>query len=410
MTSTTTRPVGVPALAGYLALAMGVGPLAHYSLSALGPLVVDDLDLSATQFGELWLVAFGAAAVGTPVAGRLTDRLGPRRMLQWTFITAGAAIVTVGLSGSLFTLLVGVTLAGLAVAISNPSTNLAVARGVDRGNQGVVIGAKQSGVQGSQVLAGLALPGLAVALGWRPAVLVCVVLAVLGLMATAWVVGPEAPPSATSERGPARIDAAVWWLTAYAFVVGAVIQAVNVYLPLFAHDSIGLPVGQAGLVAAVLGGTGVAARLGWGRVIDRVEDVPLLLMGLALLAGLGIACCGVAAPGPDVLMWLGAVAFGFSALAANAVIMSSVVRSADAGSVGRATGRAALGLYLGFMVGPITFGVVVDSASGYAGAWSYAGALTALLVVITGCWSVQRRRTTEAAHPDAALTSKGTSS
>ncbi len=116
MTSTVTRPVGVPALAGYLALAMGVGPLAHYALSALGPLVVDDLDLSATQFGELWLVAFGAAAVGTPIAGRLTDRLGPRRMLQWTFITAGAAIVTVGLSGSLFTLLVGVTLAGLAVA------------------------------------------------------------------------------------------------------------------------------------------------------------------------------------------------------------------------------------------------------------------------------------------------------
>ena len=114
-------------------------------------------------------------------------------------------------------------------------------------------------------------------------------------------------------------------------------------------------------------------------------------MALALVSALGLALCGTAAAGLTPLVWIGAAVFGFSALAANAVIMSSVVRAAEPGSVGRATGWAALGLYLGFMIGPITFGMLVDSGAGYAGGWLYLGALAAVLIAITAFWAVIRR-------------------
>ena len=264
MTASVRTPVRGSVLAGYLALAMGVGPLGHYALSALGPLVVDDLDLSATQFGGLWLFAFGAAAVGTPIAGRLSDHMGPQRMLRWTFVSAAAAIATLGVARSWPVLVAGVMLAGLSMAIGNPATNLAVARDVDRSRQGLVIGAKQSGVQGSQLLAGLALPALAVGLGWRPALLVCVVIPVVAVVFCGAVVAPSDPPARRERRLPATLDADVRWLAAYALVVGAIIQATNVYLPLYVHHALHRPVGEAGLVAAVLGGSGVVARLGWG--------------------------------------------------------------------------------------------------------------------------------------------------
>lgn len=385
-----------PALAGYLALGMGIGPLTHYALSALGPMVVADLDMSATEFGGLWLVAFGAAAVCTPGFGRLTDHVGPQRMLRLVFACAAAAMVLVGLAQSLVPLVLGVALAGVAVAISNPATNLAVASSVSAGRQGLVVGVKQSGVQVSQLIAGLALPALAVVIGWRGSVLLCVTLAVIGLVLARWAVAPSASHRIRRDEPRAAMDPTVWWLTAYALVMGAVIQATNVYLPLFAHDELHRSVGEAGLVSAVLGGTGVLARLAWGRAVDRIPDVPVLLGVLAVVAGVGLAACGLAATYGDVLMWSGAAIFGVSALAANVVIMMAVVRTASPGSVGRATGWASLGLYAGFMIGPVSFGMIVDSSAGYDGAWSLLCGLVALLLVIAACWKRFQRA---ARHP-----------
>jgi predicted MFS family arabinose efflux permease len=381
-----------PVLALYLALGMGIGPLTHYALSALGPLVVSDLGLSATQFGGLWLVAFGSAAACTGWFGGLTDRLGSSRMLRAEFLCAAAAMLAVSMAPSYPVLVVGVALAGAAVAISNPATNLAVATSVARGRQGLMVGAKQSGVQGGQLLAGLALPTLAVLWGWRIAVLMCVTLTVLGFLTTRWVVAPVAHPARPEHHDHAPIDPDVWWLTGYALVIGAAIQATNVYLPLYTHDQLGGSVGQAGLVAALLGGTGVAARIIWGRALDRIADVPALLMILAVAAAAGLVICSLAVyAGP--LVWLGAALFGASALAANVVIMMAVVRTASAGSLGRATGWASLGLYLGFMAGPISFGLLIDSGAGYRGAWTYLCVLCAVLVSIALAWrrSVARR-------------------
>lgn len=376
----------ISVLAGYLALGMGIGPLTHYALSALGPMVVSDLDLSATEFGGLWLVAFGAAAVCTPGFGRLTDRVGARHMLRLVFASSAAAMVLVGVAQSLVLLVLGVAFAGVAIAISNPATNLAVASSVRPGRQGVVVGVKQSGVQGSQLVAGLALPGLAVLMGWRGAVLLCALLAVPGLLLARRAVAQTVSPRPRGAEPRSAMDSSVWWLTACALLTGATVQATNVYLPLYAHDELNYSVREAGLVAAVLGGTGVLARLAWGRAMDRIPDVQLLLGGLAVASGVGLAACGMAAAYGAAWVWVGAAIFGASALAANVVVMMAVVRNASTGAVGRATGWISLGLYTGFMVGPVSFGAIVDSSSGYGGAWSVLCGLAALMAVLAVSW------------------------
>ncbi|HEX5997258.1 MAG TPA: hypothetical protein VFY84_19130, partial [Jiangellales bacterium] len=86
----------------------------------------------------------------------------------------------------------------------------------------------------------------------------------------------------------------------------------------------------------------------------------------------GLAVCAVLAAerlGQPALMWAGAVAFGASGIAANVVVMLALVRFTARQAVGTASGIVAVGLYLGFAVGPLIFGLVVDRVGSYTDAW-----------------------------------------
>lgn len=378
-------------LAVYLGLVMGMGPLLHNALSSMGPLIVADLELSATEFGLLWFVMFAAACVFTLAGGKLTDRFGARMLMCGVFVFAAVSMLVAGLAGSYAWLVVALVLSGIAQAVSNPATNSSVARSVAPERQGVVMGIKQSGVQVSQFVAGLALPSLALLIGWRAAVLTCIVVAVAGVVIT--LVGlPQEPRS--SERGEAprsALDVSVRWMTAYAFLMGMITQLTNVYLPLYAHQELGLPVTQAGLIAAVLGGVGVVARLTWGRFSDRFSDMRRPLIALALLAAAAMFAVLMATTGGQWLIWLGACLFSIGVLSANVIIMVTIVRFIGRADVGRASGWVSTGLYTGFMMGPLIFGVLVDAA-GYSAAWTTAMCLGLVLAVMTVVW----QRTTPA--------------
>jgi MFS family permease len=362
---------------------MAAGPLVHYAISALGPVVTDSLGLSATQFGGLWFVTFGAAALCTVTAGRAADRLGARSLLIGVFALSTVALLLAGIARTYGWLLVGLALSGVAQSLANPATNQMVGE-VPAPRQGLVLGVKQSGVQVSQLLAGLLLPPAALLLGWRYAIGAGGIVTVMGLVLTVMLL-----PRREAARRPPRtvrtpLEAAVPWVTVYAFLAGAVTQATNVYLPLYAHQHLHASVTEAGLVTAVLGGCGVAARFLWGYRASRVRDyrhVLTLLAALASVAILAIICASAVA---SWLLWVGAALFSCSVLAANVVVMLVVVRAA-ATSIGRSTGWVSLGLFLGFMVGPLATGVVVDGA-GFVPAWGMLLATTMLLTTVPLVW------------------------
>src|SRR5207302_7523744 len=69
------------------------------------------------------------------------------------------------------------------------------------GRHGIVTGVKQSGVQIGAFLAGLVLPGVAGAVGWRPALGGCALLGAAGLVLT-WCYVPS--PSGEDEPAPGQ--------------------------------------------------------------------------------------------------------------------------------------------------------------------------------------------------------------
>jgi len=397
-------PVGLTAT---MMVVMGVGPLLLYALSSLGPLLVADLDLSRTQLGSLSTVAFGSAALIAAAAGSSVDQRSARKGM-WILLGGGSLGLLVAAVAPLYAvLLAAVVVSGGAQALSNPITNRLVTLYTPAPHRGTVMGLKQSGVQLAQAVAGLALPAIALLGGWRWATAAAALHAVLGAALVARFVPHERPEgggqrggqrgqrgapvarSSTTERR-SRLPRSVWWLTGYAFLSGAAVQAANLYLPLYGHEALGMPTASAGLVLTVVGGIGLVARIGWGRLSNRFSPTPSLLV-IAGAATLGVLLIELAQPLDTRLVWVGAGLLGATGVAANVVLMVGATQVVPLPAVGRVTGVVASGMYLGFAAGPVIFGAVVDGTGEYGYAWTGVATIYVLAALLVLTRTMGRR-------------------
>jgi predicted MFS family arabinose efflux permease len=385
-----------------LALAMAIGPVLQYTLSALGPLIVSDLGLSRAQFGSLATLTFVAAALSALFVGRWTDRVGARGLMAFLFVGAGLSLLGAAAAPSYAWLLVAVLVCGAVQSLSNPLTNRLIAAHIGEGQRGVFLGIKQSGVQLGQLLVSATLPTAAIVLGWRGATVAGASFAVVGL-AVAYRFVPAAYGDTRPQHGRhgrAPLPEAVWWLAGYGFLTGAGAQAMNVYTPLFGYEDLHLSATTAGWAAALSGGVGLAARMVWGHAAERVATPYVPMMVIAASAAVASGSFVVAgAFGLTPLIWFGAALFGASGIAANVVIMLALVRVVARHAVGTASGVLSVGLYTGFALGPVSFGLVVDASHSYPLGWGIVTASYAAAAVMAAVW---RLRSGPARDPAAA--------
>ena len=365
---------------------MGIGPLLMYGLSATSSLVIDSLQITPGQFGLLAAACFLAAGLSSGAFGRFSDRMRGRTQICLIFGGAAAAMVLVAVSGNFLWLVVAVVLSGAAQAISNPATNRLVMDHVPAHKRAGWIGVKQSGVQGSQFLAGIAFPAVALVAGWRGVAGLSSAIALV-LLIVAWRLipvssGPASPAAmrttapgdtgapGSGKNGKVRLPGTVWVYAAYALLSGFGIQATNVYLPLFSQREVGFSLVLGGLTAAAAGVVGVASRVVWGqRIVGKGNSFTLLLTlgvgsaaGAALLLTAGLTHSGV-------LLWCGVLLHGAMGLAINVVVMAGMMREVPPGKVGAASGRVAVGLYLGFAAGPLAVGALLTAFNGFMAGW-----------------------------------------
>lgn len=408
-----------------LTCAMGVGPLMNYGLSATSPLIIEDLQISESQFGLLATIVFFTAALSAAWLGRLSDKVSAWMQMLIIFGGTALALLVMALAPNYSWLLVAVALAGPAQAISNPTTNRLIIHHVPAQKRPGWIGVKQSGVQGSQLFSGLFFPAAALYIGWQGAAGVAAAIAV-GLLLWGLKLLPvepkpaarsrnddggagrgqradrEANPAARPAAGPSpatgtaaaagskRLPAAVWVFAAYAFLSGAGTQATNVYLPLFAQRELDYSLVLAGITAAVSGVVGVMSRIGWGRQMARGVPAFSLLFMLALGAVLGAVMLLLAGLlRNDVMLWAGVVLHGAMVLGVNVIVMAGVMKSVPAARVGAASGVASLGMYFGFALGPLTMGLLLERTGAFAGGWLFVGAGYVVCAVLA---LVARRR------------------
>ncbi|QBI19542.1 MFS transporter [Egibacter rhizosphaerae] len=398
------RPArGVLGFAAALVVIMAVAAIVQFLVGALAPFIAEDLDTTRAELGLLTSVLFTSAAVLSPVAGPLVDRLGAGVMVVTLLVASVATLLLMAAAPAVGWLLVAMVVGGVGIAVMNPVTNLLIAERLPAGRRGVVTGVKQSGVLAGSALAGVGAAPLAAWVGWRSAlVILAVVTLLLAAAAVRAVRGRVVPDErAAPSVAPGAVPTVrVGWLSAYALAMGAAASSFGAFLVIYAVESLDFAPSTAGAAFGFGSAVGVVARVWWGRATERRQRVAPALLLLAVLATLGQAAIW-AAQLQGALLWIGALLFGCSAMSWNAVGMLAVIRGAPNGRTGRASGIVQAAFYGGFIVAPVLFGAAVDHTDGYDLAWAGTTAMFALAAVIAGVHVVLERRDAVALEHDA---------
>lgn len=395
--SPNSRPRSPSAhLLAVLVALMGAGPLFVLSLSSSSALVVERLDISAGQLGLIAAIVFGSAALVARPLGRWADTIPPQWQLVFNFGGAAAALLIAAVTANYLLICVAAVLAGASQAVSNPTTNRLIFEAVTPAKRASWLGLKQSGVPLAQLFGGIFFPVMAVGIGWAGAAAAGALLIVLLIVYGLWVLnrhytpdqGAAPPPAAqqntTSQQRSALSTTAesqpepgkhsvVALLTVIAFLAAFSLQSLNVYIPLFAVDQMGFTLIQGGLTITVSGVVGMIARVWWARRVGAGARPSTLLIAIVLGSMLSVGFLLAAQlGGPSVLVWMAVLLHGSTALGTNVIINAGVMRAAPPGQIGRASGAAAMGMYAGFSLGPLTIGWLRDTGTDFSLSWAVA--------------------------------------
>lgn len=385
---------------GALVVLMIASAFMQYALGVLGPVLIEQFDLTRTQLGSLTSVLFVVASTASPSVGRLIDRYGARRMLPVPFAATLSGFLLVSVAPSYLTLLAAIVVAGSGMAFANPLSNKLVALHAAPGRQGLLMGVKQSGVQVAAVVAGLVMPTAVAVTGLRATASGTALVVGLGLLAVLALVPDDDTSAAPVRRvetdleaepgdlgGAARRRTTLLWISGYAMLMGSGIAAIYAYLPLYAVDVLGMSVPRAGVLASLIGMIGVVSRIVWGTISERLRHPATALAALAATAALAQALVWSAAVLGVWAIWTAAVVLGGSAVAWNAVAMFTVVRVLGTSGAGLNSGFVQLAFFSGFAIGPLAFGAVTDVVGGYSIGWGAIFGSFVAATVVSGRWA-----------------------
>jgi MFS family permease len=358
------------------------GVLPAFLTGGLAVQVRDELDFGAAALGVAVAAFFLTSSLASAAMGRLVERIGAHRGMRLAVAGSAASLLGVALLARSWAALVAcLVLGGLANALSHPATNLSLAREVPAGRQGLSFGVKQAAIPAATLLAGLAVPGIAVTLGWRWAFVGGTALA----LAVAFLVPAGAQGDTLRRREEAREkDARVAPLVLLALGIGLGSTATTPLGAFIVESSVaaGLRVETAGLLLALGSAVNIAVRIVFGHLADGMSGGRLLLV--AGMLGIGVMGFVLLATGESGLILPGAL-LAFGAGWGWPGLFNFAIVKTNPNAPAAATGITQTGASGGAALGPLVFGLVAEAAS-YDTAWLVSGAiaLAALAAILAG--------------------------
>ncbi|MFC7529451.1 MFS transporter [Actinoplanes sp. GCM10030250] len=361
-----------------------------FLIGGLAVQIGEELGFSPAGLGLAVSAYFGASALASIPAGALVERHGATRIARLGVTLAALALIGVAAAArSLWTLIAIIMIGGAANAMGQLASNTSLSRHVPIRRQGLTFGIKQAAIPIATLLAGAAVPAVALTVGWRWAF---VLAGAFGLAAIPLI------PAEQEQRRPAREAGQA---TGALIVIGLAgtlasgsANALGTFVVSSAVDR-GISPGAAGLALTLGGAVCMLARIAGGWQADR-RPGKQVGVSAALLAcgavGLGL----LAIPGEFALVLGVLLGFGFGwswpGLLNFAVVRLHPQAPAAATSITQA------GVYAGGCVGPLTLGALANAA-GYPTMWTVGACamVTAGALMMLGS-RLLRRHATEKEH------------
>ncbi|MEU1588759.1 MFS transporter [Micromonospora sp. NPDC005710] len=359
------RPRPVRASAGAVVTTVAC-VLPVFLLGGLAVQMGTDLGFSPAGLGLAVSVYFGVSALASVPSGRLVERYGPAVVARCGILLAAGSMLAVAAVARSYPVLVGLlALSAAANALGQLASNTALTQHVPARRQGLSFGVKQAAIPVSTLLAGVAVPTIALTAGWRWAFVAAAVAALTTLAAV-----PREVPGLARRAGAARAGRATSALVVIGAAATLASGAANA-LGTFLVDSSaarGLSPGLAGLTLTLGSAVCVVARVGAGWLADRRESGHVALIAAMLLVGaLGL---GLLAFTGSVPLMVGVV-LGFGLGWAWPGLMNFAVVRLHPQSPAAATSITQTGVYAGGCLGPLSLGPLAAHL-GYPVMWTTA--------------------------------------
>ena len=339
--------------------------LPGFLIGAMSVQVSAEMGVSEAAYGWGLGSFFGAAMLGSILLGRLSQRIGALSQTTLALgLSAAAQLALAATARSFGAVIAFLVVAGVCNAANQASVNLALAQ-AQLPRLGLAVSIKQSGLPTATLLAGFAVPALALTVGWRWAYVASAGFA-LASLALARVAAGSSPPRAAA-NGASRPESSSRDLF-LAAVVGAFLAfsagSLNAWGVGSGVDA-GLGEGAAGLFLSLGAATGITMRLICGWLSDTMRARPFLVGGVTAMVGsAGMALLALRSPGIHVAAML--LAFGAGWI--WPVFTNFGIVRANPQAAGAATGVTQMGIYVGVFVGPLSTGWIIEH-SGYPLMW-----------------------------------------
>ncbi|MGA3402814.1 MAG: MFS transporter, partial [Acetobacteraceae bacterium] len=384
------RAMPIAPLAATLAV-QTLATAALFSLPAIAPAVAASLHVNGELVGGFVATAYGTGIVSALLSPGLIRRYGGVRATQ-AVLLAAVGMVLIAATGHLASLALAAVVLGLGYGAAAPASTHLLVPQTPRSVFNMVMSLRQIGVPLGGVLGALILPPLALAVGWRLALLAELgpLLLLLGLM--------ELPRRRwDADRDPhARVfgrvllapfallrDARIRRLSIASFVYSGMQLCFVAFMTVQLTTTGGFDLVTAGRMLAVYQVAGTVSRPIWGWVADKLLSPSRTLA----VHGAGMAVAAVAAGqiGPGWPGWAvvtvavaaGCTAGGYTGVAYADYAALGGTRRTEATGLGTAIMFAAV------MLIPPSFGAAVTAMGSYAApdiALAVLAAISALLL------------------------------
>ncbi|MGQ0675731.1 MAG: MFS transporter [Rhodospirillales bacterium] len=354
---------------------------AMLTVPVFAPTAAGDLGLPASAIGYYASLVYIGAMAGALFGGGFVPRFGAMRVSQAGLVGCAVGLAAV-VPGLWLPIALGALALGLGYGPATPASSHVLARHTPARLRSLVFSIKQTGVPLGGALAGATVPPLVLWLGWQGAA-VAVALCCLG---TAALVQPTRPLlDVDRNRGEpwlrgnpfqplrfvmSRPDLRVLALTSLVF--SAIQQCLGVFLVTYLTAEAGLSLVGAGLVLSVSQGAGIAGRILWGAVADRMDRHAAgrsrLLLGLLAL-GMVVSCAAmglVTRDWPMAALAGVAAAYGLTGVGWNGVLLADVARLAGPEEASRATGGTLFVTFFGVVIAPPILGELARLTGSFA--------------------------------------------
>jgi predicted MFS family arabinose efflux permease len=375
-TSTNTaRPLR--AVTGALTTTVAVS-IPVFLVGGLAVQISDELRFSPAGLGLAVSAYFGASALASVPAGVLVERYGSRTVSRYGIGLAAASLLGIGVGArSLWSLIAIMVIGAGANAAGQLASNTSLARHVPPRRQGLSFGVKQAAIPVSTLLAGAAVPAVALTLGWRWAF---VLAAVPACFAMALVPAEHEDERRSRARTGDRATGALVVIGLAATLAAGAANALGTFL-VDSAVARGIAPGPAGLALTLGGAVCVVARItgGWQADLRPHRQVgtiaALLVCGAAGLLLLAV---------PGTLALVAGVVLGFGLGWSWPGLLNFAVVRLHPQAPAAATSITQTGVYAGGCVGPLGLGALA-AAAGYPTMWIVAAtAMVAAGVLMLG--------------------------